>query len=375
MNEIFRINVYNNVAYISFYKRQSFIQPQKKGESRKMSEEIRYLSLVNKGAFVVALRVKGGSASYTTEYFSISKEKTVDLANIDGKVKDGDEVWLEAVVKLGKNNTAKQRFIYRKNSTKKASYSIKGTTLKNTLTYSGITGSTTQSSPSQSTKALDTIKGFSLKNTGAFSVSLRVKGGSATYTSSQFTSSKEEITDLSELTGKVKDGDEVWLEAVVALGKNNTATQHFIYKKNSSKLASYTIKGTTINNTLTYNGLKDMPSKTTAAPTTSTLDAISAIALKNSGAFVVNIRVKGGSASYNSGTFAVGKEKIVKLADAADKIKTGNEVWLEVVVKLGKNNVAKQHFIYKKTAGTCACYTIKGTTLKNTLTFNGLKKI
>ena len=100
--------------------------------------EIRYISLKNNGGFVVSIRVKGGSESYNGSSFPIGQERTEDLANAVGKIKDGDEVWLETVVKGGKNNVAKQHFVYRKSSNKKACYSIKGTTLNNSLSFNGI---------------------------------------------------------------------------------------------------------------------------------------------------------------------------------------------------------------------------------------------
>ena len=101
-------------------------------------EEIRWISLKNNGGFVVKMRIHGSGEYESGGFFPIGQEKTVDLADAVGNIKDGDEVWLEAVVKLGKNNKAKQRFVYRRSSGNKAGYSIKGTTLNNSLSYNGI---------------------------------------------------------------------------------------------------------------------------------------------------------------------------------------------------------------------------------------------
>ncbi len=99
---------------------------------------IRYISLKNNGGFVVSIRVKGGSESYNDSSFPVGQERTVDLANAVGKIKEGDTVYLEAVVKSGNNRTAGERFTYRKASNLKARYSIKGTILSPKLSFNGI---------------------------------------------------------------------------------------------------------------------------------------------------------------------------------------------------------------------------------------------
>ena len=101
--------------------------------------DIRWISLKNNGGFVARIRVKGGSASYNLDKnITLGQEKTVDLADAVGKIKDGDQVYLEVVVTAGKNNKAKERFVYRKNSCNRALYSIKGTILSNKLTYNAL---------------------------------------------------------------------------------------------------------------------------------------------------------------------------------------------------------------------------------------------
>lgn len=321
-----------------------------------MSEEIRWITLKNNGGFVVKIRVKGGSSSYNGSNFPVGQERSVDIADAVGKVKDGDTVYLEAVVKAGKNKTAKERFIYRKKSNKEACYAIKGTTLSNSLSYKGLNN--------KYDLIAQPIRWISLKNNGAFTVSIRVKGGSSSYNSSTFPVAQERAIDLAEAVGKINDGDEVWLEAVVTAGTNNTARQHFIYRKNSNTVAKYSISGTTLNNSLTYKGFEDMFTKIP--------QPIRWLSLQNDSAAVVSIRIKGGSKSYNNSSFATCQKKIVDLADAGDIIKDGDIVWLETVVTAGYNNTGRQCFVYQKDSNTIAKYSFSGTTLNNTLHYNGI---
>lgn len=179
-----------------------------------MSNEIRWISLKNNGGFAVSIRVKGGSASFNTSTFPVGQERTVDLADAVGKIKDGDIVYLEVVVKAGKNSKASERFIYRKDSNQKARYTIKGTTLKPKLTYNGISD--------QYINITEPIRGISLKNNGGFVTRIRVKGEFGSYDVGQdICLGQEHTIDLAEAVGKIKDGDEVWLEAVVKAGKNS----------------------------------------------------------------------------------------------------------------------------------------------------------
>lgn len=337
-------------------------QKQLSKKGKKMSQEIRFITLKNNGAFTVGIRIKGGSDSYDTSKFPVKQEKTVDLADLGEKIKDGDIVYLEAVVALGKNNTAKERFIYRKNSINNAKYSIKGTTLNNSLSFNGI--------KAMYTLIDEPIKEISLKNDGGFTVGIRINGGSNSYNTDTFPIGKEKTVDLADVGGRIKDGDEVWLEAVVKLGTNATAKEHFIYKKESNKRASYSISGTTLNNSLTYNKLDDIFPPTAPEP-------INAICLYNSGAFVaqINVHIKhsdGTKSCYNQNEdICVLKNKTLDLTktDAKD----GDLVLLEAEVKLGKNKTAAESFIFKADAKKTANYSINGTTLDNRLIYDGIE--
>lgn len=101
-------------------------------------EQVRCISLHNKGAFVARIRIKGthtNGKTYTYEqsgYHDICArgERSVDLANTNGVVQPGDLVHLYVVVKLGKDKEAKESFVYNPKSCQIANYTIKGTTLK-----------------------------------------------------------------------------------------------------------------------------------------------------------------------------------------------------------------------------------------------------
>ena len=324
-------------------------------------EDIRWLSLKNNAGFVVKIRIHGSGDYEAGGFFPIEQEKTVDLADAVGKIKDGDVVWLEAVVKGGYNNKAKQRFVYRKSSNNRACYSIKGATLTNTLSYNGIVA--------QYTQIAQPIRGIKLRNNGAFVARIRVWKNSSSYNLDQDICLKQDQTiDFSETYGAIRDGDTVWLEVVVRGGSNNAASQRFVYRKSSPYRAVYTISGALYTNSLSYNGIEQYCSIKS--------EPIRFIALKNNGGFVARIRVHGGSGAYNvSSDILVCQEKRVDLADANGIIKDGDEVWLETVVRGGANNKAIERYTYRRTSDNKACYSISGATQTNTLSYNGTYKV
>lgn len=110
-------------------------------------ERIRYFRLHNNGAFVARMRIICISMDDGHEYeieqegyhdICVGAERTFDLQNdAKGNIKPNDLVKLEVVVVLGKNNTAREMFMYDPSSSKMADYTISGTTLINTLTFNG----------------------------------------------------------------------------------------------------------------------------------------------------------------------------------------------------------------------------------------------
>ena len=99
-------------------------------------EIIRAFELKNNGAFVARLRVKSSSgASITSSDILIRQSKVIDLNQYLDKINDGDTVWLEAVVVLGRNRTSSKKFIYRAGALEKAKFEISGTTLTSKLKF------------------------------------------------------------------------------------------------------------------------------------------------------------------------------------------------------------------------------------------------
>ena len=103
---------------------------------------VRSFSLKNNGAFVAKLRVhathaNGKTDSKTTGSFAKGSMKILDLTEYS-IFQEGDIVWLEAVVVAGKNRKASERFVYSRYGTDDAKYSVKGTTLSNSLKFEGL---------------------------------------------------------------------------------------------------------------------------------------------------------------------------------------------------------------------------------------------
>ena len=112
-------------------------------------DNIRYITLQNKGGFVARIEVQykekhddgHGNISYDANWKSwhsdgyrdicAAAERTVDLT--DSGIPDDSQVRLKAIVKLGSDCTSKDQYIYNKTSSKSAVYKVTGTTLINSL--------------------------------------------------------------------------------------------------------------------------------------------------------------------------------------------------------------------------------------------------
>lgn len=113
-----------------------------------------------------------------------------------------------------------------------------------------------------------TIRYIKLKNKGAFVAMIRVmycnvlrtdEHGHVTYENNwhqwdpsgyhDICASAERTVDLWN-DAQLSEGAQVRLVAVVAIGKDNDATEVFRFSKNSSNTASYVISGTTFHNNL-----------------------------------------------------------------------------------------------------------------------------
>lgn len=333
-------------------------------------EEIRWISLKNEGGFVARIRVKGGKDSYNQgKDIRKGESKSVDLADAVGIINDGDEVWLEAFVVAGKNNKAKERFIYRKESNNVACYTISGTTLSNKMSLKKMDEKFPVTAP-------DPINAYRLSNKGNFVTRIRVHVKHADLSIESYNHNKDIcLKDDRSLNlanaGIVREGDLVYLEAYVAGGKNKSAKESFVYKANANRKANYSINGTTLDNRLIFDGFESTESSS------GMVGDIRWLTLKNNGGFVARIRIHaihadGTSNSYNvKKDITLGFSRKLDLSDTNGVVREGDTVWLEVYVKWGKNRKASERFVYKKDSKFNASYSIKGGTLDSKLSFDG----
>ena len=89
------------------------------------------------------------------------------------------------------------------------------------------------------------ISAFSLHNGGGFICRIKANGKELT---DNILLGQTKVGELSQ--SGLHTGAEVELEARVIAGKNNTASQRFIFDPNSELTANYTITGTTLKNTM-----------------------------------------------------------------------------------------------------------------------------
>lgn len=108
---------------------------------------------------------------------------------------------------------------------------------------------------------ITTVKAFTLHNDGAFVARIRihwinpVDGSSGDYEPSGYhdiCAAAERTLNLSE--AGFAEGTLVRLHAVVVLGKDKDADRYYSYSANGG-IADYTISGTTLINSLKFNGL------------------------------------------------------------------------------------------------------------------------
>ena len=165
------------------------------------------------------------------------------MVNVDGTGYMLDEV-------LGKDKTAKESFVYAPDSIQNAKYSIKGTTLSNSLKFEGIIGK----DPVQVAPQFPEVGSFKLINKGNFVARMQVvhsdpnTGKTAIYEPSGYhdiCKYAERTIDLSRVS-EIKNGEIVTLRAFVVLGKDVEATETYTFKKGSGVMATYEISGTTL---------------------------------------------------------------------------------------------------------------------------------
>lgn len=179
--------------------------------------------------------------------------KDVNLEKVSGIV-DGAAVKFVMDIVGGKTVVATEIFTYRKNSECCASYNGTGTTfigakanfkgLTKTLVYSG------------------EASAFFLKVTGLYAFNTKVQYRKPNATEwkttghvANVTMGIPEMVHISEMKG-ISEGDHFRFVMDVAAGTGNVvANEYFVYKKDITKIANYTCKGTVRQATIKYDGI------------------------------------------------------------------------------------------------------------------------
>lgn len=226
------------------------------------------------------------------------------------------------------------------------------------------------------------ISKFNLLNKGAFVAELHVivnpANGDKEYTykdTKDICVNNTNSLDLKEIKG-LKDGDSVRLLAFVRFGKDHKASEKFIYQEDSNYVASYTVSGTTLNNKLHLDSVKEYFTASDYNPSVSTCE-IGNFKLSNNGSFVARIKIigmhpTGKTFGYSQDKdITIGKSKSVSLSDIKD-FEDGDIVYLKAIVVAGIDRNAPERFIYRKNCKNTAHYAISGTTLSSTLTLKNL---
>lgn len=112
---------------------------------------------------------------------------------------------------------------------------------------------------------IETVGALKLTNRGGFVVKLECYHKSSEQSTDEkrdgstgdITLGKSKTLKLSEVSG-VKDGEYVTAYANVVLGKDKHGNVWFKLDKNSTKVACFTIGGTTLDNEMGYVGIEDL---------------------------------------------------------------------------------------------------------------------
>ncbi len=103
------------------------------------------------------------------------------------------------------------------------------------------------------------VGNFSLKDQGGFDVKLQFvyydENGNRIHVDGTSAYPLGQTRTRKPSESGVPDGSPVSLYAFVVWGKDNTASQLFMYDQNSSTTAKYTISGTTLDNELGLNSV------------------------------------------------------------------------------------------------------------------------
>ena len=215
---------------------------------------------------------------------------------------------------------------------------------------------------------------FSLHNKGAFVTKLAFEYYNASTNKWIRTVNVGEITVGNSKKASpgdygVPDGSQVRVYAFVVAGSDKTGSEQFTFRKNNGSTAKYTISGTTLINSLKYDGTETLVVPDSKAE-------IGYFALQNNGGFVAHLEFKYFNKSTNqwnriggNGDITLGTSKIASPGNYG--VPDGSLVKLIVNVAAGFDEESAEAFTYKKGSDYSAVYYISGiTTDKNKLKFD-----
>jgi len=217
---------------------------------------------------------------------------------------------------------------------------------------------------------------FNLKNNGAFVAKLEFE-----YYAGNKWVRKSGTGDITVGNSKkaspgdygVPEGSTVRLYVNVVAGKDKTSNESFTYKRGNGSVANYTISGTTLSNSLRYDGITQIPVPVSKAD-------LSFISLKNKGGFVARLEFEyfdkykfDWIRANGTGDITLGNSKTASPGDYG--VPEGSIVRLHATVVAGYDKVSNEAFTYKKSNGSTANYTISGTTLSNSLKYDGIQTL
>lgn len=324
---------------------------------------------------------------------SVGLTKNVNLYDISA-IKEGAEVRFFMDVKASNNDkTASESFIYQKNSTYYAKYNGKGSVFSPKIQYKGLYTyenpyATVTENDSNFNGNISCFRFFAKAGIGyAYRVMIeyRNKKGSASNGQSirelkwQRTENKGSISvgqilelDLKEIT-EIREGAAVRFHLDVVGGTSATASQIFIYHKNSRYRADYNGKGFVRSPEIEFLGQVLGLNKIGEI---SRLRFFAEIGIGFAYSVKIQYRTSETSVWKTSSKLcdvALGQNKDVNLSSISD-LKEGNEVRFYMDIKGASGISADETFIYGKNSHYIAQYNAKGTTGDPTTVFQGRKE-
>lgn len=175
----------------------------------------------------------------------------------------------------------------------------------------------------------------------------------------------------------VPTGAEFSVYAFVVWGADKTGTEVFHYVPGSPTTVSYTLRGTTLSNTLTLDEA-DAPS--VAQDLGADLGTIGQFRLHQKAAVVAKLQCKFRVAGQDewthcdgTGDVPVGQTRELDPSAANPPVPDGAEVSIFAFVVWGNDAEGREIFRYQKGNSMIASYKLSGTTLDNHLAYEGIQ--